>query len=102
MNEKKVLEVLSDGKFADDDCEKLATFLGIRNDKFRTLKANSSGCSSVLIAAISFWLNNDLEKSWKQLADALGRSSYKVLAEDIRKRIAPGEQNTMIVNSKYI
>ena len=103
MNETKVLEVLRDGNFADGHCEKLAAFLGIGIDMLVTFKADSASCSSsILIAAISYWLNNDDKKSWKKLAEALERSSYKLLAEEIRKRITLGEQNTMIVNSKCI
>ena len=102
MNEKKVLELLIDGKFADADCDSLVTFLGIGTNKLKTLKADSASSRSLLIAAISFWLQNDLERSWKKLADAVEKCEYKVLAEYIRKRIAQGEQTTMIMNSKCI
>ena len=68
----------------------------------KTFQADSRNAQNLLTKVVSFWLQNDIEKSWKRLADALERCSYKLLADNIRKSIIQEEHNTMVVKCKFI
>ena len=68
----------------------------------KTFQVDSRNVQNLLTKVVSFWLQNDSEKSWKKLADALERCSYKLLAVNIRKSIIQEEQNIMVVNCKFI
>ena len=67
----------------------------------KTFQVDSRNVQNLLTKVVSFWLQNDSEKSWKKLADAIERCSYKLLAVNIRKNIIQEEQN-MVVNCKFI
>ena len=68
----------------------------------KTFQMDSRNAQNLLTKVVTFWLQNDSEKSWKKLADALERSSYKLLADNIRKSIIQEEQNIMVVKCKFI
>ena len=68
----------------------------------KTFQTDCRNAQNLLTKVVSFWLQNDSEKSWKKLADALERSSYKLLADSIRKSTIQEEQNTMVVACKFI
>ena len=68
----------------------------------KTFQTDSRNVQNLLTKVVSFWLQNDIEKSWKKLADALERSSYKLLADNIRKSIIQEEHDTMVVKCKFI
>ena len=68
----------------------------------KTFQMDSRNAQNLLTKVVTFWLQNDSEKSWNKLADALERSSYKLLADNIRKSIIQEEQNIMVVQCKFI
>ena len=72
-------------EFSASDAKKLGTYLEISSAKLQELKQNnSSDAEGFLLDTINYWLENDTEKSWTKLAEALEDCGHKVLAEKAR------------------
>ena len=70
--------------FPADKAGELGTFLGINPGRIFTLESNNIGNADEMLSAIlSEWLNNDDEKSWEKLADALRRLDHSLMADKI-------------------
>ena len=71
LDEKNVVNVLHESKFADGDWEQLGQQL-IDRPNLITIRANRQhDCILCMSDTISQWLNNDLEASWEKLANAV-------------------------------
>ena len=67
------MNVLHDAGFSDGHWEQLGQQL-IEYGTLATFRTNRHGdCSLCLSDTISRWLNNDLDKSWEKLAEAVAR-----------------------------
>ena len=89
LDEKNVVDVLHEAKFADGDWENLGQQLIEHHALLRTIRANRHGNSSLCMGdTISQWLNDDLEASWEKLAEA------------VRKVVGYGEATAHIVRKK--
>ena len=72
-------------KFPANDAKKLGTYLDISSAKLQELKQNnSSDAEGFLLDTINYWLENDTEKSWSKLAEAVEDCGHKLLAEKAR------------------
>ena len=72
-------------KFPASDAKKLGTYLDISCAKLQELKQNNfSDSEGFLIDTINYWLENDTEKSWSKLAEAVENCGHKLLAEEAR------------------
>ena len=72
LDEKNVVDVLHEAKFADGDWENLGQQLMIAHHALRTIRIDHPGQSSLCMSdTISRWLNNDLEASWEKLVEAV-------------------------------
>ena len=71
--------------FPASEANMLGTYLEIPYAKLQEFKwNNSSDAERFLLDTINYWLENDEEKSWTKLAEALEDCGYKVLAEKAR------------------
>ena len=72
-------------KFPASNARILGTYLDISYAKLQELKQdNSSDAEGFLLDIINYWLENDTEKSWTKLAEAVEDCGYKLLAEKAR------------------
>ena len=70
--------------FPADRAGELGTYLGIKPGRISTLKSNNLGnADEFLSAIISDWLNDDSEKSWKKLADALRYLNHSLMSDKL-------------------
>lgn len=73
LNLRNIVNVLHETGFSDGHWEQLGQQL-IEYDTLATFRTNRHGdCSLCLSDTISRWLNNDLDKSWEKLAEAVAR-----------------------------
>ena len=65
--------------------------LGLTAGKLRTIESNhprdAERCKTEVLA---WWLQNATERSWKIIAEALDKIEYKVLAEELGKKMFQG------------
>ncbi len=79
----EIIHFLKDNGFSEAKADILGENLGIPRPKIITLEKNNAGNAEGLFRdVIVYWLDN-LEPSWIKLADALGRSDYKTIADKI-------------------
>ena len=70
--------------FPADKADELGIYLGINFGRISALKSSNLGNpDQILSAIISEWLNNDGEKSWKKLADALRNINHSSMADKL-------------------
>jgi len=83
-----IMKVFND-EFSSGDAMKLGTYLDIPHSKLKEFKKNHTGdVGEMLLEVLNYWLENDSEKSWPRLADAVKYCGYKNLAEKIKSRIS--------------
>ena len=74
-----VAYVLVEHNFPPSKWKQLA--VGLKQIKaIPTIKADKADALSSLVALITHWLANDLDKTWKKLVDAVAISEEKVIA----------------------
>ena len=65
--------------------------LGLTASKLKTIESNhphdAERCKSEVLL---WWLQNATERSWKKIAEALDKMEYKVLAEELEKKMFQG------------
>ena len=72
-------------EFSASNAKNLGTYLEISSAKLQELKKNNScDAEGFLLDTINYWLENDTEKSWTKLAEAVKYCGYKLLAEKAR------------------
>lgn len=88
------MQFLKDGNFSAADASKLGDGLGVPNSKIREFRSeNPFDTEDMLMAIINYWLNNDFEKSWDKLANALKRRcNNAVLAGKIQGELPATEE----------
>ena len=75
---------LREEDFPADKAGELGIYLGIKPGKISALKRDNFGnADEILSAILSEWLNNDGEKSWKKLADALRHLGHSLTANKL-------------------
>ena len=73
LDVKNVINILHEAGFADGHWEQLGQQL-IKYATLSTIRANRHGDSHLCMSdTISGWLNNDLDKSWEKLAEAVAK-----------------------------
>ena len=79
--------ILMDEDFPVGIAEELGTFLGIKKGRIDALRKDNDGnADQLLTAIIEEWLQNDKEKSWEKLADAVRSCHHPLLADKILKQ----------------
>ena len=79
--------ILKEEDFPADKAEELGIYLGIKPGRNSTLKRNNLGNADEMLSAIlSEWLNDDGEKSWKKLADALRYLGHSSMADKLMEK----------------
>ncbi len=58
--------------------------LGVPKDILRTIEIDYKEVESQKRGAISWWMDNSVTASWKELADALWKENYPLLAANIK------------------
>jgi len=103
LNVKNVINVLREAGFAFGHWEKLGQQL-IENATLSTIRANRHGdCHLCMSDTISGWLNNDLDKSWEKLAEAVAKlEEYGQATADCVLRKAGIVHQCMFLCLKYV
>ena len=79
-----ILEVLYDGEFSAAKCQDLGLMLGVKQHQILNIQSNHVGqVQAQLVGILEYWLRNNLNPSWRKLANALGKCGYGNLASTI-------------------
>ena len=94
LNLLNVKTFLKDETFPADKAEELGVYLGIKPGRISALKKNNNNDADRLLSEIiTEWLNNDNEKSWDKLANALKKCNHSVMADKLLLLVG-GEKGT--------
>ena len=77
------MNVLQEADVSDADWERLGLQLKIKPSCLKTISKNRGEASLCMQDTISMWLQNDVDQSWKKLADAVEKVTGKVPAQHV-------------------
>lgn len=84
LNEKNVIEMIDE---VTSKWPLLGLHLNVPKHKLdEFLLTHPHNLTQIKLSLISHWIRNDLEPSWRKLADALDRAEHRRLGEKIRKK----------------
>ena len=74
-------------EFPCSKAKSVGTHLGIKRKTLNEIQHNNPrDCKQEFEDVIDYWVENDPEKSWTKLADAVKMCGYALLADKIRKQ----------------
>ena len=80
---KDVVNILQEADVSDADWERLGLQLKIKQSYLKTISKNRGEASLCMQDTISYWLQIDVDQSWKKLADAVEKVIGKVPAQHV-------------------
>ena len=81
----KIIQLFQ-GEFPASEAKELGTYLNIPYAITQEFRINNMGnAKGMLIDVLNYWLENDPEKSWSKLAEAVKNCGYGILADKIRQ-----------------